>query len=69
MTDPQDPRTFTASAKGAADGYLFEKVYTELCQNGLNKATPEELAYALGVAAGTILYLRKQIADLQDARS
>lgn len=68
MTNPiNDPFTHTASAIGEADDHMFEKIYTELCQKDLRTATTMELAFALGVAGGTILRLRKQLADLEQS--
>jgi len=65
MTDINAPFTFTASAMGEADDKLFEKIFTELCQKDLRTATSMELSFALGVAAGTILRLRKELADVK----
>lgn len=70
MTDPINaPFTSLASAIGETDDKMFEAMFTELCQRDLRNATTMELSFALGVAAGTILRLRKQIADLEDSRN
>jgi hypothetical protein len=69
MTNPiNDPFTYTASAMGEADEFLFEKMFNELAKNDLRKATPQEMAFALGVATGTILRLRKQVTELKNAQ-
>jgi hypothetical protein len=66
MTDPINaPFTGLASAIGESDDRMFEAMYTELCQRDLRNATTMELSFALGVAAGTVLRLRKQLADLK----
>ena len=66
MSDPiNDPFTFTASAMGEADEFLFEKIFNELAKNDLRKATPQEMAFALGVATGTIMRLRRRIKELE----
>jgi hypothetical protein len=66
MTEPiENPFVLSASALGEVDDRLFEKMFDELYRNDLRNATPQELAFALGVATGTILNLRRQIARLE----
>lgn len=65
MTDGQNPFVLSASALGENDDMLFEKIFDELWRRDLTTATPQELALALGVAAGTILKLRRLLAKLE----
>lgn len=66
MTEPKENEfALFATTLGENDDTLFEKLFDELFRRDLSKATPQELALALGVAVGTILRLRKYIARLE----